>query len=391
MKRILLITLLIISCNVYAQNECFKDAVPIIKNYYNKGEIANAKKFLGQIEQLCEGAPTKEFKAIKEELYNPEKIKAKQEDKVWALASNKLKNVPIQNYLKAYPNGRYKKQALSRLKNIKDSVFVFNNTTGFYNGKALVCVEKFFSKKDTYLVLDEQGNLTPVDADKLEELDFIPKKQENNIISFRKRGKCGYKNKNNKVLIKPKYDECGCVSDKLIAVKKEGKWGYINFKGNTVIPFMYKEVRCFSEGLAAVSINGANVIFINKSNKIVLSNTPFIFDWSYKVFGGMDMFSDREYCLFPEVFNQDTFEKFADGVFIGVTKVNNPEKSSSITSLMNKEGKIINKSNYFAGGKYKIVTQSERVNGSVYKYKYGFIDKQGNYLIIKNISKYNGF
>ena len=53
--------------------------------------------------------------------------------------------------------------------------------------------------------------------------------------------KCGYTDKNGKVIIKAKYDRAWKFKNGLTKVKLNGKYGYINEKDESIIPIIYSK------------------------------------------------------------------------------------------------------------------------------------------------------
>jgi serine/threonine protein kinase len=89
------------------------------------------------------------------------------------------------------------------------------------------------------------------------------------LIAFKDAdGNYGFKDKDNKTVIMPAYDDVFEFSEGLAAVKVNGLWGYIDMKGNWVIKARYNKPGIFSEGRAKVEQEG-NVMFINKSGTCV--------------------------------------------------------------------------------------------------------------------------
>ena len=61
-----------------------------------------------------------------------------------------------------------------------------------------------------------------------------PKIEESNRFPFCKNDKCGYMDKNCKVVINPRFDEAWDFSEGLAWVEIGGKGGYINKEGKMV-------------------------------------------------------------------------------------------------------------------------------------------------------------
>ncbi len=90
--------------------------------------------------------------------------------------------------------------------------------------------------------------------------------QEQTLIPYRKGKLWGLANENKEIVLKPRFEEIGFLSEGLAAAKKKGKWGYINAKGIVKIPFIYDYAEDFSEGQAIVE-RANDTYYINSSEK----------------------------------------------------------------------------------------------------------------------------
>lgn len=63
----------------------------------------------------------------------------------------------------------------------------------------------------------------------------------NGIAIYRKKGKFGLFDLNNKEVLKPTYDRLGRVGP-AVPAQKEAKWGIIDYKGRTIIPFEFDQI-----------------------------------------------------------------------------------------------------------------------------------------------------
>ncbi len=99
-----------------------------------------------------------------------------------------------------------------------------------------------------------------------------------------KNDKCGYINKQGKVIIPLQYDfGTGDFHDGVAYVKKDEKYGFIDKNGKVIIPLKYDGARRFHEGLAEVKNNG-KWGFINTQDKVVI---PFQYDFAFTFFNGL--------------------------------------------------------------------------------------------------------
>ncbi len=78
----------------------------------------------------------------------------------------------------------------------------------------------------------------------------------------------GLKNKIDRVILSPAYNEIGFCHENLASALKGNKYGFINDKGNVVIPFEYDEASPFWSGKAKVKQNGKS-FYIDKTGKVV--------------------------------------------------------------------------------------------------------------------------
>lgn len=72
------------------------------------------------------------------------------------------------------------------------------------------------------------------------------------LTSFEKKGKYGFKDETGKIVIEAKYKFAKQFSEDLAAVQLKDKWGYIDKAGMVVIPFNFVDASPFSEGKARV-------------------------------------------------------------------------------------------------------------------------------------------
>lgn len=136
--------------------------------------------------------------------------------------------------------------------------------------------------------------------------------------------------KDDELITKFTYDECGSENDGLIAVKRNGKWGYVNEKGKIIIPlkydaswdkyyvdnsdltgaqkeycyalwkdeslisdFTYDECGSENSGLLAVK-KGGKWGYLDKTGKVII---PIKYDASWKeYFADLGQSIQKEYC-----------------------------------------------------------------------------------------------
>ena len=110
----------------------------------------------------------------------------------------------------------------------------------------------------------EEGKLKFIDkTGKVIELKNDPHRFREGLAPFTDGKKWGFIDKNEKVAVKPIYDEVNYFSDGLAAVRISNKWGYIDKQGKLVIKTTLEGSYPFSEGLAQL---WAYVQIINKND-----------------------------------------------------------------------------------------------------------------------------
>ena len=81
--------------------------------------------------------------------------------------------------------------------------------------------------------------------------------------------KCGFQDKQGKVVIKPQFDGCQSFSQGLAAVRVDKKWGYINKTGKFIISPQFDFADSFFEERGLIVFNG-KIGFIDKTGKVVI-------------------------------------------------------------------------------------------------------------------------
>jgi Zn-dependent protease len=81
--------------------------------------------------------------------------------------------------------------------------------------------------------------------------------------------KCGFQDKQGKVVIKPQFDGCQNFSQGLAAVRVDKKWGYINKTGKFIISPQFDFADSFFEERGLIVSNG-KIGFIDKTGKVVI-------------------------------------------------------------------------------------------------------------------------
>ncbi len=134
------------------------------------------------------------------------------------------------------------------------------NAESFVNGKAKVY------KGDKYNYIDKQGNL-------IGQWRELP---DDYHVAVRK-GKFGFINKNNKIVIPAKFDYAYDFKNGLAKVQVNGKWTYINRKGEPITGW-FDKVYDFKDGIAIVQ-NGDKYAIIDTTGKVLSNWYDKIYDF----------------------------------------------------------------------------------------------------------------
>lgn len=111
----------------------------------------------------------------------------------------------------------------------------------------------------------------------------VPVKEEPDLyVKVNRGGKWGFKDRNNKQVVEPVYDEVFNFKEDLCCVEKEEKFGFINRQGEIVVPIVYDCATSFSEGYACV-FKREKCGYVNTDGEAV---TEFIFDAGTPVING---------------------------------------------------------------------------------------------------------
>jgi len=111
-----------------------------------------------------------------------------------------------------------------------------------------------------------------------------------NLIPAHIGGKCGYKDKKGRMIIRPMFDECSFFIEGLAAAKIRNKWGFIDETGKMIITPKFDLVFSFSNGLAGVKI-GEKWGYIDKRGKYVIDPK---FDYAHTFVDGLASVKDGE-------------------------------------------------------------------------------------------------
>jgi hypothetical protein len=121
----------------------------------------------------------------------------------------------------------------------------------------------FFSSPKDSLILVGRGNF--------ELINF--QDQQIELSKLIMKGKFGFVNNKNKVVIPIEYEYAEPFREGLALIRINGKYGFINKRNVTVIPTIYENARSFHEGLASVSVVKNGKIkygFIDLQGKMII-------------------------------------------------------------------------------------------------------------------------
>lgn len=317
-------------------------------------------------------------------------------------------------------------------RNVNDNLFQVtkDGKSGFINDKGQVVIDLVFDGVSTFseglariFVGDKVGFLDTKGNIKVQpQFDMVSDFSEGMAYATT-GGKYGYIDTAGNFVIEPKFYRCwdfengyalvmqevvskGCFIDMSGAIKLTGRnflvskyneglincsdngdWGFIDINGNFIIPPTYEYTREFSEGKAAVTpkkINGkANrkelYAFINKENEIIIP--PLFTGADIRFSDGMCAVYDHGYgyinangqLVIPCEFYLG--QHFAEGL-----AVVQPDGKGKRFGYVDKTGAITIKPIFTLAESFKNGLALVTVGKNYEEYKYGYIDKSGNYV-----------
>lgn len=182
---------------------------------------------------------------------------------------------------------------------------------------------------------------------------------QNLIPQQNKKGKWGYVDDNNKVIIDYKYDTALAFVDGRAKVEKGGKWGFIGPNGKEVIKIQYSEIHPWENNRCKVALGGKI-----KNDELIGAK------WGYISYNG-DVLLKPEY---------DKIGPFEDD---GVAYVVKGGKYGYINQSFN----FIIPCKYTALGKFNdkgfcwVASGGKLVKNKVNGAKYGVVDRKGNIIV----------
>jgi hypothetical protein len=111
---------------------------------------------------------------------------------------------------------------------------------------------------------------------------------DTNRIIITKKGKVGMIDRNNKIIVRAKYDNITPVPNGLAKIQLKEKYGYINMDGKVKVPIKYEETVDYysSDYIAARKKNRYHII--HKSGKIIYTNDEVPKDFRFRDFYFLD-------------------------------------------------------------------------------------------------------
>lgn len=99
--------------------------------------------------------------------------------------------------------------------------------------------------------------------------------KDDRILMY-ENGKFGFKDREDKIVIKPVYDYVNDFSEGLAAVRRDNLWGFVDIDGNEEIPLKYTSVNDFQSGKALVKKStGEWTVIDTKGNELVNMGNSF--------------------------------------------------------------------------------------------------------------------
>ncbi len=205
-----------------------------------------------------------------------------------------------------------------------------------------------------------------------------------------KGGYCGFKRKNGTMITPFCYDYALNFNEGLAKVSLKGKCGFIDKNGLEVIPLIFDNAASFYEGLSRIYISGEGEGYIDKNGKVII---PCKYDFATNFNEGLAAVGKNGEWLFIDK-NDDIViscgRESTSGFKDGCAMLESMEVSS--ITYIDKQINIINKSHYDSGSDFSEDLAMVGRKISPFKFKYGYIDKNGNEkipLIFDNATSFN--
>lgn len=286
-------------------------------------------------------------------------------------------------------------------KNWKKQIYIIKNKDLIRYDDAKVVYN--YPDKGTYILVKKNGKLgilsetgEEILAAEYDEINYSNSEGGFGQLHFemnrvKKGGKCGYVDKQGKIVVPLKYENAEVFSSGLAKVGKPGDWSYIDKKGKQVLHFKYEQMGYYGDGLIAAASKGRWGYIDKKGNKVI----DFKYDYAADFNGGVasvmnnwkkGLINKKGKMIYPcesEIYiNFEEFNKEVANIMQG-----------GKYGLINKKGKVVAECKYderihFNGGFYKGFADIIQ-NG-----KYGILNEKGKVIYpcksAERITFYNG-
>ncbi len=101
------------------------------------------------------------------------------------------------------------------------------------------------------------------------------------LVPYIDGNKCGYADRNLKIIVEPQYDTCGDMIDGMASVYKNGRDGFINEDGKIMVKPFYIFSTSFNCGYAVMSEKGKYIV-IDASGKEIISSAAYTINSYHK-------------------------------------------------------------------------------------------------------------
>lgn len=268
--------------------------------------------------------------------------------------------------------------------------FKYVDAFPFYNGKAMVVVGASNEQKKVFI--DKQGNLIQ-EPYKAQPYQIIGELSEG-VKYFQQKGKWGYLNESDQIIIDAQYEEASVFKEELAFVKKNGKYGFIDKNNKTIIPFKYDMTSAFDKGIAIVyTLQKTNDEFQSEKplfgliNKLGNTITPLQYDF-------IGLFSDEGLAIVKKgnnysfinrkgeellPFQYNFISEFYNGVAIAKKVVGN----ITLSAIIDVKGKEL-----YPLSDIRFTKFSEGLIAFEQNKKIGFMDVKGNIVIAAKYDSY---
>lgn len=207
-------------------------------------------------------------------------------------------------------------------------------------------------------------------------------KQSSNLLLIRVDKKAGFIDRSGKVLIEPQFEDAQDFSEGIAPVKVNEKWGFIDELGKIVIEPKFDSIiwHFFSEGLILVRL-GEKWGAIDKSGNFVIEPK---FEMIYKFSEGLaPVRIEKSEYLEKWIYVDKTGKKAIDKEFFGADSFVDGRAFVKVGfdewALIDKSGKEVTKKHFDSFDSYGMF--SEGLVAVKVKKKYGFIDRNGKFII----------